>query len=127
MAINPTGFPSQAARVIMPDGRWSPVWYKFLRQNIGAKEDDRNLEAGLADVVSDVTDINAHISAVWGVSVSINNQVVGMVKLDGSASGSNFVVVADKFLVAHPSVPGTTIAAFVVGLVDGVSTVGING
>ena len=79
---------------------------------------------------SDVTDLEgdvAGISAQWAVTINGNGQVIGLAKLDGSATGSTFSVVADKFLVAHPEAPGMTITAFVVGMVDGVSTVGING
>ena len=36
-------------------------------------------------------------------------------------------MVADKFKVAHPTASGTTVTAFVIGQVNGVSTVGING
>ncbi len=67
------------------------------------------------------------IEAQWGVVISLNGQVTGLVRLDAGASGSNFVVVADKFVVALPGSPGTTITAFVAGLVNGVATVGING
>lgn len=63
----------------------------------------------------------------WAVTTNSNGQVKGMVALNGSASGTTFTVVADKFIVAHPTTPGDTIAAFVVGLVNGVSTVGVNG
>ena len=67
------------------------------------------------------------IEAQWGVVISLNGQVTGLVRLDSGATGSNFIVVADKFIVAHPSSPTDTITAFVVGLVNGISTVGING
>lgn len=67
------------------------------------------------------------LSARWGVAINSGGQVIGLVQLDGSPTESTFTVVADKLLVAHPTSAGTTVQAFVVGLVDGVSTVGING
>lgn len=67
------------------------------------------------------------LSANWTVRISAGNQVIGMVKLDGSATESAFTVVADKFLVSNPTSTGETIQAFVVGTVDAVTTVGING
>lgn len=79
--------------------------------------------AAITSVQSSVDGIKAR----WGVVINLNGQVTGLVQLDGTASGSVFTVVADKFIIAHPSSPATTIAAFVVGLVNGVSTVGING
>lgn len=67
------------------------------------------------------------IAARWGITINANNRVTGQIKLDGTATTSTFSVLADKFVVVHPSVNGTTITAFVVGLVNGVATVGING
>lgn len=79
--------------------------------------------ASISTLTSSVNGLNAQ----WGVSISLNGQVTGLVRLDGGATGSTFVVVADKFIIAHPTAAGTTITPFVVGLVNGVSTVGITG
>jgi hypothetical protein len=70
---------------------------------------------------------NGGTTTNWAVTTNTNRQVTGMVALNGSESGTAFVVVADKFVVALPGAPGTTIQAFVAGLVNGVPTVGING
>lgn len=67
------------------------------------------------------------IEANWAVVVNVNGHVQGFVRLDGGASGSNFIVVANRFIISHPSASGTLMTPFVVGLVNGVSTVGING
>lgn len=96
----------------------------------GLETDLGTVETDVAGLDSDIAAIGGDIGAIharWGVSINGNNQVIGLVQLDGGASGSQFSVVADKFVVAHPAAPGTTITAFVVGMVDGVSTVGING
>lgn len=77
--------------------------------------------------IANTITLTSSMSAQWAVTVNGNNQVIGQVKLDGSATNSTFSVVADKFVVAHPAAPGTTITAFVVGNVDGIPTVGING
>jgi hypothetical protein len=92
---------------------WRPFFqglFRTLRSTVGA--------------VSEVVD---QIAGKWTLSVNANNRVTGAITLDGSDTESVFGVLADKFIVVHPSVDGTTITAFVVGLVDGVSTVGING
>lgn len=92
---------------------WWPFFqglFKTLRNSIGAVQETVDQLAG-----------------VWTLSVNTSNRVVGQVKLDGSAELSQFSILADKFIVVHPSVDGTTIQAFIVGLVNGVSTVGING
>lgn len=65
--------------------------------------------------------------ARWGVVINANGQVTGLIRLDGGSTGSTFTVVADKFVVAHPSSPGTTQVVFVAGSINGVSGVGING
>lgn len=79
--------------------------------------------ASIQTLTSSVNGINAQ----WGVAISQNGQVTGLVRLDSGATGSTFAVVADKFIIAHPTASGTTITPFVVSLVNGVSTVGING
>lgn len=62
----------------------------------------------------------------YGVAININGQVVGLIQLDGSAEGSSFDVVVDRFRVAKPDGTGA-VSVFVVGNVNGVSSVGING
>jgi hypothetical protein len=46
------------------------------------------------------------IEASWAVGIDINGYVVGLVRLDGGATGSTFDVVADKFRVALPGTSG---------------------
>jgi len=91
---------------------------------------ETSINGQLDTIDSQIAGIGGDIGAIharWAVAINGNNQVIGLVRLDGGASGSQFSVVADKFVVAHPTAPGTTITAFVVGLVNGVPTVGING
>lgn len=67
------------------------------------------------------------VSARWGVGINVDGQVTGLVRLDGDASESTFTVVADKFLVGHPTNTGIVEPMFGVGVVDGATTVGIKG
>lgn len=88
------------------------------------------IQSDVSSLESDVTGIKTdlgQVQAQWGVAINVNGQVVGLVQMDGSSSGSQFTVVADKFTIAHPSAPGTLITPVVVGLVNGVSTIGLNG
>lgn len=88
------------------------------------------IQSDVTAIQSDVTGIETdlgQVQAQWGVALNVNDQVTGLIQLDGSASGSQFTVVADKFVVAHPSAPGTLITPVVVGLVNGVSTIGLTG
>lgn len=67
------------------------------------------------------------LSAQWGVAININGQVVGLVQLDGSANGSQFSVLADKFVVAKPDGTGSQVIFTVGTNANGASAVGING
>lgn len=77
-------------------------------------------------ISTNTTSING-LSAQWGVSINVNGHVSGLVRLDGGATGSTFRVLADKFIVNHPTSSGVSIQAFTIGNVGGISTVGING
>ena len=63
----------------------------------------------------------------WSLSFNANNRVVGAVTLNGTQTSSTFSILADKFIIVHPTANATTLQAFIVGLVNGISTVGING
>lgn len=86
---------------------------------------DTSTTQGLA--ITQLQTLSDDFSAQWAVKITSGGQVIGLAQLDGSAEESTFTIVADHFLVAHPTISGTTIQAFGIGLVDGVSTVGING
>lgn len=67
------------------------------------------------------------MSARWGVSINSQSQVIGLVSLSGDQTGSQFTIVADKFVVANPTDASDTKTVFGIGEVNGVSTVGIKG
>jgi len=107
--------------------RWDAVWYRFLKPLF---ETVRSTERAVTSVTSDLTTITEDIDAVqasYGVTVNVDGRVTAAIKLDGSPAQSNFSILADKFIVVHPSVNGTTIQAFIVGNIAGTPTVGING
>jgi hypothetical protein len=79
-----------------------------------------------ATISQALTSING-LEARWGVDININGHVVGLVRLDGGVTGSSFRVVADDFIVQHPTNTGIEKQAFTVGLVDGVTTMVLNG
>lgn len=92
-----------------------------LTSSIGAVSASVSTEAS-ARIAAD-----GSIQAHYGIDINANGRVVGGIRLDGGATLSTFAVLADKFVIVHPSADGTTITAFISGLVDGVSTIGING
>lgn len=115
MATNP--LPSVIEPVVDGNMRWSPIWYRWIKPLL------ESVRSASDSVQEEFDDINGK----WVLSVNANGRVTGYIKLDGSQPQSAFTVLADKFTVVHPSVNGTTIEAFIVGLVGGVSTVGVDG
>lgn len=89
---------------------WLNAMIQRVRENTGA-----------------VVEIIDQIGARWALTVNVNNRVVGAVTIDGSTSEPTVAFLADKFEIVHPSDDGTTIQAFVVGTINGVAGVGING
>lgn len=83
----------------------------------------KDLEGQIQEVVDSI----GGVAASWGLELNINNRVVGAIRLSGTESVSQFAILANRFVVVHPSNDGVQIEAFVVGLVNGISTVGING
>lgn len=119
--------PSPTQPVIDRYRMWDPVWYRFLKPLFDTV---RSTERAVTTVTSDLTTVTTDLDAVqasYGVTVNQNGRVTAAIKLDGSAAQSNFSILADKFIVVHPSVNGTTMQAFIVGNVNGTPTVGING
>lgn len=120
MADTTRPLPSPSVPVVDRLRRWSPEWYPFIKQLL------TNIKTQAAAVFT-IEETIDEINGRWGLSISENGRVTGAITLDGSDTQSTFAVLADKFIVVHPSVDGTTLQAFVVGNVNGVSTVGING
>lgn len=66
------------------------------------------------------------IEARWGITVNAQGQVLGLVRLDGDASGSTFTVVANVFQVAQPGASGgTAVPVFVIGNRNGTPAIGV--
>lgn len=117
MATNP--LPSTQEPAVDRDRRWSPVWYRWLKPLLETVNET-------SAVISETKDIVDGLSAKWTVAVNLDNKVVGLVQLAGTGAESTFTVLADKFIVRRP---GSTedIQAFIIGAVNGTTTVGING
>lgn len=120
MTDTTSAIPSPAEPVIDRNRRWTPVWYPWIKRLL------ETVKATTTSVFQIQTDVD-QINGQWGISVNANNRVTAAIRLDGGVTETSFAVLADKFIVVHPAANGTTMTAFVVGLVDGVSTVGING
>jgi len=113
MADTTLPIPSPDHPVVDRYRKWDPIWYRFLKP-----------------LWQNVKDTNVVITAVgnnYGVEVNVDGHVTAAIKLDGSPAESSFTVVADTFQVANPSDGGDVKSVFIVGNVDGASTVGING
>lgn len=120
MTDTTSALPSVNEPVVDRYRRWTPTWYPWIKRVL----DTVKSQAGsIFTIEQEIDEINGR----WGVAISENGRVTGAILLDGSQTTSTFAVLADKFIVVHPSVNGTTLQAFVVGNVNGVTTVGING
>lgn len=95
---------------------------------------DATISAAVTTEATARASADGTLASYYTIYTNANGRVTGAVQLSsvtaaGSASPSlsTFAVLADKFIIVHPSSNGTTMQAFVVGSVNGVSTVGING
>lgn len=112
--------PSVIEPVVDRYRRWTPIWYPYIKRLLdGIRSQQQSLFS--------ITETVDEIEGKWSIDLSENNRVIGAVRLGASESLSTFAVLANKFIIVHPSDNDTEIQAFVVGLVNGVTTVGING
>lgn len=120
MSDTTSPLPSVNEPVVDRYRRWSPIWYPWIKKLL----DTVRTQAQSLFTIQETID---EIEGKWSLSISENGRVTGAITLDGSQTQSTFAVLADKFIVVHPSVDGTTLQAFIIGNVNGVTTVGING
>lgn len=113
MADTTNPLPSVSEPLVDRFRRWNPVWYRFIRP--------------LIDTVRSNGVSIERLDDSYTISINANGRVVGSVKLDGTGSTTTFAVLANKFVIVHPTDNATEIQAFITGLVNGVATVGING
>ncbi len=78
-----------------------------------------------SSITTNTTSING-VEAQWGITIDSNNQVVGMIRLDGGQSESAFTAVVDKFTIAKLD-GSDPIAVFQVGTVGGATKIALAG
>lgn len=92
---------------------------------------DQTITTALNGNIAQVNILAASIDGIegrFGVAINTNGQVVGLIQLDGSAAGSNFTVVADKFQVAQPDAAGgTPVPVFTIANVGGTNKLVLRG
>ncbi len=115
-----SALPSLTSRVLDANGRWNKIWAPWILRLLNT------VRVTASDVQTITVDID-EVKGKFGVTRNVNGRISGSIQLDGTDSESTFAVLADKFVIVHPSTNGTTITAFIAGLVNGVPTVGING
>lgn len=115
-----TAIPSREEPVIDRYRKWSNVWWPWIKRVLETVKTNSNAIVQINEVVDE-------IEGKWTVDITENGRVRGAIKLDASTATSVFGVLADKFVIVHPTDDNNTVTAFVVGLVNGVTTVGING
>ena len=79
-----------------------------------------------SSITTQQTAING-LQAKYVLTVNANGRVAGIELASGSGALATVSILADKFIIVHPSVNGTTIQAFITGIVNGIASIGING
>ena len=96
MADTTNALPSITEPVVDRARRWNPLWYRFIKPLLETVRSSEN-------AISTITTTVDEVGAKWGVDVNINNRVTAAIKLDGSATESSFGILADKFIIVHPT------------------------
>jgi hypothetical protein len=119
--------PSITEPVIDRYRRWTPVWWRWIKPVLETVKRTAQVSEDNDVAITEINEVVDGINGRVGLQINGANRVVGMILLEGTVLSSTFSVLADKFIVVHPAADGTTIQAFITGLVNGVSTIGING
>jgi hypothetical protein len=82
---------------------------------------------GNSTSIQTITSSAGGTDANYALVANSNGHIKAGFVLSTGVAGSNITFLADKFIVANPSSSGNVITPFVVGLVNGSSTVAING
>ncbi len=121
--------------------KWDPLWYRFIKPRLETtrrnNELAENTEQAVTEltttvgenttVITELTESVDGIHALWGVEINTNGTVTGAVQLDSTNSVSEFRVLANRFIIEHPTDTGQTIQAFIATVVDGSPAFGFNG
>ena len=67
------------------------------------------------------------LQAKYVLTVNANGRIAGIELASGAGQLATVSILADKFIIVHPSANGTTIQAFITGIVNGIASIGING
>lgn len=111
----------------------------LVNQEIVARVDGDSANASAIQTVSTALDGNiAQVQVIqssvnglntkFGVALNNNGEVIGLIQLDGTPSGSTFTVLADNFYVGKTGTGGgTPIPIFAIRTVNGVSKIALRG
>lgn len=71
--------------------------------------------------------ISEGLVSQWTLKLNTNGRVAGMGMMLDSSTGSEFVILADKFKIMRPDETGNPVQIFTAGTINGVNSVGISG
>jgi predicted phage tail protein len=96
--------------------------------------DITTLEAGVGDNSASITtnataiaNLEGDVKAEYSLWLNANGHITGFRSMIDHTGSSEFDIVSDRFRIINQNSSGDLIVPFVVGTVNGVSTVGING
>jgi hypothetical protein len=94
-------------------------------------EVDQTITTALNGNIAQVQILSSSIDGIeskFAVTLNANGQVTGIVQLDGTAAGTTFTVVANKFLIAQPDAAGgAAVDVFTISNVGGVPKLAFRG
>lgn len=112
----------------------NPVWLRWLKPLLETvKSTTTRVETVKAEVDGLTVEVTENSTAIatqggrWGLNVNINGKTIGAITLNGGITLSEIDMLADVFRISHPTSTDIVITPFIVGIVDGIPTVGING
>lgn len=82
---------------------------------------------GNSAAIQTITSSAGGTDANFALIATSNGQIKAGFNMSTGTQESNITFISDKFIIAQVGAPGTLITPFVVGMVNGVSTVGISG
>jgi len=92
---------------------------------------DQTISTALNGNIAQVQVLTTSVDGIeqrYSVTLNQNGQVTGLVQLDGTAAGTNFTVVADKFQIAQPNLTGgAPVPVFSIQNVAGVTKLALRG
>ncbi|KLN57613.1 DUF1983 domain-containing protein [Variovorax paradoxus] len=82
--------------------------------------------ASISTTSTALATLDGKVKSTWRLNVQADGHIAGMI-LESNGSTSSMVILVDKFAIAQSGTGGAVKYPFIVGSIDGVSSIGVNG